>query len=280
MKQEYATGAESSPYDIRTFAYVPSGVPVSGGVRYAPEDIEDQHRVGICTAISTTQNARKALKKKFSADFQYLMQKKRQGNWDEGSSLSHALWVAKNIGFLEEKDWTFTTEKDRKLSYDKYIVKLQKVTDAQIEKLKVLASKNKILAYASVPIDRDLMASAIIESEAGVLTRYALGNEWWKAPIEPLRPPKQVISGHAVTDSNYNGGSFRIANTWGTDWADKGTAYRLHAQYRPTECWIVHYNKVPKVVQEQLDSRTELQGKVLNALQEVIRLYQLLISKS
>lgn len=279
MPQEYSTGADSSPYDVRTFAYVPSGIPISGGVRYAPEDIEDQHKVGICTAISTTQNARKALGKKFSADFQYLMQKKRQGNWTEGSSLSTALWVAKNIGFLEEKDWTFTDENDRKLSYTKYIKKLQAVSDKDIEKLKVLASKNKILAYASVAVDRDLMAQAINESEAGILTRYAVGNEWWRAPIEPLRPPKTIISGHAVTDSNYNGGSFRIANTWGTDWADKGTAYRLHSQYRPTECWIVHYNQLPEVVQKQLDSRTELQGKLLNLLQEAIKLYQQLIKK-
>lgn len=277
---KYATGAESSPYDVRTFAYVPSGIPVSGGVRYAPEDIEDQHKVGICTAIATTQNARKALKKKFSADFQYLMQKKKQGNWDEGSSLSTALWVAKNIGFLEEAEWTFTTEDDRKLPYAKYIKKLQAVSDADIEKLKLLAAKNKILAYASVAVDRDLMAQAINESEAGVLTRYALGSEWWEAPVEPLRPPKVVISGHAVTDSNYNGTSFRIANQWGTDWADQGTAYRLHRDYRPTECWIVHYSHVPEVVQKQLDSRTELQGKILNALQEVIRLYQRLIKKS
>jgi len=280
MPQEYSTGAEPSPYDVRTFAYVPSGIPVSGGVRYQPEDIEDQHRVGICTAIATTQNARKALGKKFSADFQYLMQKKKQGNWDEGSSLSHALWVAKNIGFLEEKDWTFTDENDRKLSYAKYIKKLQAVPDKDIEKLKVLAAKNKILAYASVPVDRDLMAQAINESEAGVLTRYAIGNEWWKAPIEPLRPPKEIISGHAVTDSNYDGRSFRIANTWGIDWADKGTAYRLHTQYKPTECWIVHYNQLPEVVKKQLDSRTELQGKLLNLLQEAVKLYQLLLKKT
>ncbi len=274
MEKTYATGAEESPYDVRTFAYVPSGIPVSGGVRYSPEQIEDQHKVGICTAISTTQNARKALKKKFSADFQYLMQKKKQGNWDEGSSLSHALWVAKNIGFLPEKHWTFTNEEDRKLSYTKYIKKLQAVSDEDIEKLKKFCEPYKISAYSSVPIDRDLMAQAINESSAGVLTRYALGNEWWKSPVEPLRPPKVFISGHAVTDSNYNGTSFRIANTWGTDWADKGTAYRLHKDYRPTECWLVHYNIVPEVVQKQLDSRTELQGKLLNALQELIKVYQ------
>jgi hypothetical protein len=273
MKQ-YGTGAEESPYDIRTFTYVPSPQPKLGGKRYSKKDIEDQHKVGICTAIATTQNARKALGIKFSADFQYLLQKKLQGNWDEGSSLSWALKIAKNVGFLPEKEWTFTTEQDRKLPYIKYIKKLQAVSDADIEKLKKRAEKYKILAYAKVPVDRDLMAQAINESDAGILTRYAIGREWWTKPIEPLRPPKEVISGHAVTDSNYDGDSFRIANTWGTDWADWGTAHRLHDTYKPTEAWIVHYNKVPETIQRQIDSREAVLGKILDGLQEIIKLYQ------
>lgn len=277
MPREYATGADESPYDIRTFAYTPSGVPKKGGTRYEPKDIQDQHKVGICTAISTTQNATKALGVRFSADFQYLMQKIQDGNWNEGSSLSSALKVAQKIGFLPEKYWTFTDENDRKLSYDKYIDKLKRVPPAQIEKLKVYAAPNRITAYASVPVDRDLMAQAILESDAGILTRYSLGNEWWKAPIQPLRPPKVFISGHAVTDSNYDGGSFRIANSWGTDWADQGTAYRLHDSYRPTEAWIVHYGKAPAVVEKQLESRKKVLGQILNKLQAIIKLYQKIV---
>lgn len=271
----YATGANRSPYDVRTFAYVPTGVPNKGGTRYQPEDIEDQHRVGICTAISTTQNARKATGMKFSADFQYLMQKKfRDKNWNEGSSLSSALWVAKNIGFLPAQYWTATDENDRKLSYNKYIEKLKNVSDAEIERLKILAAPHKIEAFAKVPVDRDLMAQAINESEAGLLTRYSLGKEWWTKPIEPIQPPKSQISGHAVTDSNYDGDSFRIANTWGTDWADNGTGYRLHSQYRPTEAWMVYYKKAPAPIQEQIDARLTLQGKILDVLQQLINLLQ------
>lgn len=280
MEKKYATGAEESPYDVRTFAFIPTGVTQSGGVRYSPKDIGDQHRVGICTAISTTMNAQKALGKKFSADFQYLMQKKATKDWGEGSSLAVALNVAKNIGFLEEKDWTFTTENDRKLTYDKYIAKLQKVSDVDIEKLKLKAAKNKIRAYASVPVDRDLMAQAILESKAGLLTRYALGNEWWKDPVQPLRPPKTFISGHAVNDTNYDGMSFRVANSWGIDWADKGTAYRLQSQYKPTEAWLPYYDKeLPAPVQEQIIGREKLEGQILDLLQKVVSLYQQLIKK-
>lgn len=272
---KYATGANKSPYDIRTFTFQPTGVPQSGGVRYKSTDIDDQSRVGICTAISTTMNATKALGINFSPEFQYLCQKKfYDKNWEEGSSLSSAMKVAKNIGYLPRKYWTFTTEKDRELPYHKYIAKLQAVTDAQIEALKEKAAPYKLSAYAKVPVDRDSLAQAIIESKAGVLTRYALGSEWWRKPIEPLRPPKKIISGHAVTDSNYDGTSFRIANSWGIDWADVGTAYRLHDQYAPTEAWIPYYNQIPEPIQKQADERLSVKGKILDLLQEVIKLMQ------
>lgn len=271
---KYATGCDESPYDVRTFAYKPSEVFKVGGVRYTPKDINDQFKVGICTGIAMTTNAQKALGKRFSADFQYLMQKKLAGNWDEGSSLSYALKIAKNVGLLPEKHWTFTTEEDRKLPYHKYIKKLQAVSDVDIEKLKKLAEPYKILAYSAVPTDRDSMALAINESKAGILTRYPLGKEWWQKPIQPLQPPKQFISGHAVTDSNYDGSSFRIANSWGTDWADKGTAYRLHGQYAPTEAWLPYYQEIPEVVEYQLEARNSKLAKIADLLQQVVVLYQ------
>jgi len=269
---EYSTGAEKSPYDLRTFSYEPTLGAKKGGVRYKAKDILDQSKVGICTSISLTQNARKATGKDYSADFQYLLQKLHVGNWDEGSSLSTALKVARNIGMLPEKHWTHTTFADRKLGYTKYVKKLQAVTPAEIERLKKLCVKIK--AYAKVPVDRDSLSNAIDESKAGVLARFDLGSEWWRNPIEPVRPPKKVISGHAVTLSNYDGGSFRIANTWGDDWADLGTAYHLLHQYSPTEAWLPYYNEVPEFIEVKLDNRTALMGKLLDALQTLLALLQ------
>lgn len=268
---KYSTGANESPKDIRTFSYQPAKAKKKGGTRYASKDIEDQHRVGICTAISMTQNAGKALGQKFSADFQYLIQKKYiDKNWNEGSSLSSSLKAAKHYGLLPQKYWKFTTEEDRKLPYDKYIKKLQKVTDVEIEGL--LKKTVKIRAYAAVPIDRDMMANAIDESKAGILTRYSLGKEWWNKPIEPLRPPKVHISGHAVTDCNYDGDSFRVANSWGTDWADKGTGYRLQAMYTPTEAWIPYYQDVPEHVDIELKKRVEMLGQIKDILQMLLEI--------
>lgn len=269
----YSTGANKSKLDIRTFSYVPVKTPVRGGVRYLPEDIEHQYSVGICTSISLTQNARKALGRKFSAEFQYLCQKKFYDlNWDEGSSILHALKVAKNIGLLPEEEWTFTTEEDRKLGYQHYIDKLKTISDQEIERLKGIATNYKIKAYASVPIDRDLLANATDESKAGLLVRFNLGKEWWTEPIEPLRTPQIVISGHAVSDTRYNGNSRRIANSWGKDWADGGTAYYLLNDYFPTEAWIIYFQDAPPKIDEKLEKRKQIQGKILDLLQKVVEL--------
>lgn len=280
IKEEniYATGAEPSAVDIRDFTYKPDKANIKGGSRYQPEDIQDQHRVGICTAISLTQNAKKALGIEFSADFQYLLQKKfYDKNWNEGSSARSALHIAKTYGMLPQNEWTHTMERDRKLSYSRYIQKLQAVSDAEIERLIKIASVNKLAGYAQVPIDRDMLADAIDESAAGLITRFVCGRTWYSSnpQIEPLQHPNPVVSGHLVTTSNYDGGSFRIANSWGDDWADKGTAYFLLNQFAPTEAWIPYYNTLPDPIQEQKEKLETLQGQLLALLQKLVALLNL-----
>ena len=275
-----ATGAVVSPYDVRTFAVRAKAYAIdSGGVRYGPEDIQDQHRVGVCTAASEGQNAKKATKMEYSMDFLYLCQKKYYDkNWDEGSSAFHALKAAHQIGLLPLSQWKWTTESDRKLSYSEYIKKLQAVPDAEIERLKLIASRYKIKGYSKIATDRDSLAKYINESAAGIIARFVIGTEWWTPPIEPLRQPKSVISGHLVTISNFVGNSFRIANTWGNKWADKGTAYFLLNETKPTEAWAVWYHdqELPEEVQKQLDSRATIYGRILNLIQEILKLLPLL----
>ena len=272
----YSTGANRSPYDIRTFSYIPTKANIKGGLKYEPEDIEHQHKVGICTAIHLTQNARKSLGVKFSADFQYLLQKKYlDKNWEEGSSIYSALKVGTTYGFLPADKWTFTTEDDRKLSYSKYIKKLQAVSDKDIEKLLESSKEYKLTGYAKVPVNRDDMANAIDEAVAGILVRFEVGSEWWNAPIEPLRTPLQAISGHAIIESNYNGNSFRVANTWGSDWANKGTAYHT-TNYMPTEAWIPYYDPLPEPIDVQKQNRATIIGQIMDLIQKIIALLPLL----
>jgi len=267
----YSTGAQKSPFDLRTFTYVPTKSNIIGGTKWGPASIEDQKRVGICTGISTSMRARKYFGVDFSDDFQYLLQKRSENNWDEGSSISSALNIGKNVGFLPQSEWTFTTLEDRNLPYSEYIKKLQAVPESEIVRLSAIASKYKIKAYASIPVTRDNLANAIDEQGA-LPSRFVVGEEWWTVPVEPLRPPKNVISGHAINITNYNGDSFRLANSWGIDWADKGTAYFLFSQYKPTEAWGVWFAEVPQVIVDQIESRASIIGKIIDLLQQVIAL--------
>lgn len=266
----YSTGAKASPYDIRTFTYIPTTANIKGGTRWEPVDIDNQHRVGICTGISLTMRAQKHFGIKFSADFQYLMQKRSENNWDEGSSISSALNIGKNVGFLPCNEFPVGIE-DRKLSYVQYIEKLKAIPESEIARFVGIASQYKLKAYASVPVTRDNIANAIDQTGA-LLVRDVVGEEWWTGEIEPLRSPKIIISGHALNETNYDGDSGRKANSWGPEWGDKGTAYHKFSDYKPTEAWSVWFNEVPQVIVDQIESRASIIGKILNYLQLIIAL--------
>jgi hypothetical protein len=65
-----------------------------------------------------------------------------------------------------------------------------------------------------------------------------------------------------LTASNYTGGSVRVANTWGDDWADKGTAYYMFKDNAPTEAYIVYYNEKTKLLNKQIKAKDGIVWKV------------------
>ncbi len=251
MNEKPGTGALPSKLDPRTLKHediAMAGTPlVKGGIDYKPEDIEHQHKVGICTAISLTQNRAKANGKKYSADFQYLLQKTiYDGNWNEGSAIFNALRVGKNVGFLPLNLWTWTTEDDRFLPYAQYIAKLQAVPAVEIERLKLLCV-DKIPGYASVNVDDpQKIAKAIDDSEAGILIMLGCSDYWWlpswlPAAINPLRY-KTPTSYHAIGMILYDYATTlmsRLANTWGTDWCMQGKADLNQGNYPLIEAWSI-----------------------------------------
>lgn len=274
MAKKYSFGAEKSPFDLRTFRYSADKAalpPHSAGESWANTAyIDDQHRVGICTAISMTMRAHRHFGVQFSPDFQYLLQKKYvDGNWNEGSSALSACKVGNKYGFLPKDKWKFTTEEDRKLSYSKYIDKLKRITDAEIEEMLQEAAKYKISAYAKLNNSVYDLGGAIAENGA-VIARFVVGEEWWKTPIEPLRRAAKPISGHLVNITKRVGDSYRIANSWGKDWVDGGTAYGLYATYSPTEMWQVWFSGVPNEIEEQKKKLASLQGQLITLLQKYV----------
>lgn len=252
MEIPFSFGALESKQDPRTINYEPTlaALYTKGGIDYLPTDIENQRKVGICTAISLIQEREKANGKKYSPDFQYLLQKKfYDKNWNEGSSILSGLKVGKRYGFLPIELWTGVS--NRELPYAEYVAKLQMVSDAEIERLIALCV-DKIPGYAQIDVNNPLaIARAISESKAGIICRYQVGKEWYSpswlpSDINPLKPPVEVISGHAIVMSNFDYTAETkqiLANTWGAEWCRRGSADIIWDIYRPTEGWVI-VNKV------------------------------------
>lgn len=271
-EQYFGTGAHESPKDYRTIPHSTMGgiLPTAGGIHYDPtKDIENQHRVGICTGISVVQNVEKATGKKYSPDFQYLLEKRNDGNWDEGSSILSSLKVGTNIGFLPAELWTATTEADRALPYDQYIAKLQAIPETEVQRLISLCER-PLLGYTSVDVSNPTnIAQSILDSSTGIVARYSTGREWYCKPdgtiswlstdIDPITPFEAPTGGHAINVSAYdftNGFIFEHPNTWGgsttpewpTVWDKDGICTIDWNKYKMTEAWVPHYTPIPVIV--------------------------------
>lgn len=257
MNEPFATGAHESPIDYRTIEHptmVP-GVPlVTGGKHVPKESVLHQHKEGICTSISLVQKVSRHWGKKYSPDFQYLMQKRKDGNWTEGSSIFYALKVGKNIGFLPAEHFP-VTEADRDLPYPQYAAKLQAISEAEIERLITLC-EHKLTGYAIVNVSApEFIAKAIDDSEEGILCRYEVDNQWWtpswlERDINPLRAPVSPLSGHAIEGVFYDFVTQKrveLANTWGPMWCRDGSGDAIFTSYRPTEAWIPYFTFNPDV---------------------------------
>lgn len=284
-----STGANESQLDSRTISHQElktlTFLPLlQGGFDYLPSDVEDQYTVGICTAISLVQNAEKVLGIRLSPDFQYLLQKKYyDGNWEEGSSILSALKVGKNYGFLPVELLPQISVSDRQLPYSEYIAKLQAIPQATVDSLIAQCSDYKLDGYASVDVtDPQKIASAILASKAGILCMYRVGNEWYTSPtgkiswqpsdIDPIRPPKVVDTGHAITyakfdyTTTYDG---IHANTWGTTWDRQGLCNIVWNNYKPVEGWIPYFG-LNEIQIEELKSKLQTQ---VGLLQKIIALW-------
>jgi hypothetical protein len=257
--QPFVATAKDSQYDYRTISHDMATLPqAEGGFVYTADEILSQSKVGVCTAISAVQNANKVLEKKFSPDFQYLLQKKFiDKEWSEGSSIFSSLKVGTKYGFLPESLWTYTTQADRDAGYPTYIAKLQAIPDEEIQRLIGLCT-DKFTGYASVDVsNKQSLHKAISDSKAGILCRYNIYTSWWTATdgriswspadINPLRREENSVGGHAINMVHYNLNNETLANTWSSLWNLQGSATIFTDNYSPTEAFIPYYDFVPEI---------------------------------
>ena len=265
----FGFGAEHSKKDYRTLQHADMAriIAPTGGITYDPaKDLLNQRKVGICTAISLVQNVNIVKEKRYSEDFQYLLQKKFfDRNWSEGSSIFYALKAGVKYGFLPIEDWVYTSEADHDLPYQQYIAKLQAIPDSEIQRLLLLCEK-PLRGYSKVDVSTaQSFATAIAGSIAGILCRYDTGETWylpsWKPEdINPIKFPNPITGGHAITASYYDMTGQKMStehpNTWGgivtptweKAWDRNGLCDILYEDYKPTEAWMPIFSSTPTIV--------------------------------
>lgn len=270
---EFKHGADTTIEDERNWKHETINaplLPIKGECklgRYKPSDILMQNKIGKCTAICITQQAQKKYGKKYSSDFQYLLQKKFYDTaWYEGSSGQAALWVANKYGFLPYEFMPDLNDANPSISYSEYIEKLQAYTDEQINDL-ISKCENKIGGYAQVNVnDKNALAQAILDSDTGLYTTVTVTEDWYKNSkgngdwsydgLCPLSKNYPVAGGHAITIDTYDFtqySQFSWANTWSGVWcwrnnyqADGGVAVSNYTTVKPNQAWIVYWDKVVK----------------------------------
>lgn len=256
-------GADESPKDSRTIKEPKTSILAyftfakDGGKPIKPECILDQNRVGICTSISNVQLVFDRTGKRYSEDFQYLIQKLYYDkSWHEGSSVFHSIKASYDLGYLPKEIFDKYFTRDTNESYAVYIERLKAI--AYNEKLmqELLAQCEKVMqGYTNIGVSLPAIAQAIDDTENGVLVRFTCGWSWFYKVINglvktcwdgeliepitaPIATPTFPITGHAVSLPFYKTSALYLGNTWSKFWCADGHA---KVDYMPTEAYKVYF---------------------------------------
>lgn len=245
-------GAFPSDIDERDFPYkkiLTQAGPLSPQfeIDYSGQEVLNQGKKGICTAISICQMVEKMYGIKLSYAFLYRVGKKFiDGNTTEGSAIRSMLKAAQKYGLPRYELAPY----DINQSYADFMNMPDFAPEVYADAL-----KHKIGSYAPVPVEPVALMEAMSNTPYGLITRMEVGKEWYTAPdgriswadkdIDPLRRPQVVISGHAILNKGYDARTadikFHDRNTWGATWADNGEAWFYFKEYAGffTEAWVI-----------------------------------------
>lgn len=263
MKEKYLIhGAIESPKDSRTIKEKSSILdfftfPKDGGRAVKPECILDQNRVGICTAIANVEIVYDRTGKRYSEDFQYLLQKKYLDKaWYEGSSVFNSVKASLQYGYLPKEIFDNYFVRNPNEDYATYSTRLKLIADNENMMADLLKRCEKVLlGYTLLDNNLPAIAKAIDDTDNGVLVRYTCGWSWfyklvngvtnncWNGEIiepitEPVATPTFPITGHAVSLPFYKTGGLYLANSWSKLWCADGHA---RIDYMPTEAYKMYF---------------------------------------
>jgi hypothetical protein len=238
QQQEFPVERAALPSRISLEMYLPALYPQTGGTCVAmsialARTIMYAHSMGITDLGTITRN-------QMSPFFVYYYgREKYDFNCSEGLNPIAALTVAKNIGF----------EKMSKIEYPNYWPYTNKFlcpntfdflppeTDLHLRNAKTNRISEFYVTKSIAGIKSALSKGfpVILAMQIPKSFEECKSSSWRSLSYEQ----KSMASGHAMVaigyDDNLNGGSLRIANSWGTEWGDKG---KIWINYSEVEYWL------------------------------------------
>jgi hypothetical protein len=243
MIHEFSFGGVPSPTDYRDIGLAqalgePKNLPLSYFVDTHELPVWHQRKLGSCVGHAFGKYKQKVDQedtqqiKSLSPRYLYAMAKAQDIVQGEGTYPRLVAKILKDYGCATEE----FVPNDSKLTHEEYVFNRDIRNIPQTG-----AEQAKIKSYAFVDITEEGLKQAIIEGK-GCALLVQVGKEWYtdkrgnstwdKKKILPLRAPKEVISGHEIYLTGYEGDRFYFMNSWSEDWGDNGVGYFDWYEYK------------------------------------------------
>ena len=210
----------------------------------------------------------------YSPRFLYALCKRDDGIPDQdGTFYRQALKEAKQYGVCDTIEFSNEVTLDPKLYKDTSLIS-QHAFDVAKDRL--------VKSYVAVSdLSLSGLKAAIYQNKV-VLCGVKLGKEWWtdtngniswdKRAILPVRPPKSIVSGHAILLYGFDEHYVYFRNSWSNTWGDNGDGY-FDSSYIPyvAEAWTF-MDLAPEVI-TNLKQQVTLAEKVLELMRKVVSLF-------
>lgn len=244
-------GAIQSPEDYRNIQLAdvlgyPTNLPSEYFVDIKNLPIWNQKAIGSCTgqAGGKYKQKQEEIETKtiipFSPRWLYAMAKCEDSYLPEGTYPRLIMQIKQKYGCATE----VTVPNNCDLSHEEYVYnrKRENIPASAFDE----AQKYKIKSYAEVGLSCGELKQAVVKAN-GCMLLMKLGREWWTdkkgnvsyrpEDLSPLRPPKEIISGHEVYLYGYidvgDDTMFYVLNSWDKRWGKDGTGWFLYNEQKP-----------------------------------------------
>lgn len=207
-----------------------------------------------------------------SPRFLYALAKRDDGFDGDGTYYRQCFKEAQEFGVCQEPLFKNDIELDKDEYKDSTRITPDAYTDAQPRVIKSYVRLDD-MSLAGIK-------QAIYQNKL-VLLGVKLGKEWWtntsgdsawtEKEVLPVRPPVDIISGHAILAYGYDQDYIYFVNSWSKDWGRLGIGY-FGKEYMPFvyEGWT--FIDLPNSVVENLLQQKSLLEKVVELLKQLIGL--------